>query len=280
VSKATLGILVYLGITFVLAWVLWLIPMKMHIPPQSPSFQLAVAPGTFAPAVAAFIVRKWATGEGFGDAGLRFALDRFPYYAFALLIPLVVVAAIMVLASALGVSTPDFTLKRGLAVLRPSLVHQTTPPPLAVLVVNFLISSVLLTPLYLGEEFGWRGYLQIRLLADRPALAAVATGLIWGVWHYPLVLLGYQYPDRPQLGLAVMPVSGVMLSIFFGWLQSATGSVWTPSLAHSATNILGGSLVALLYMGGPNWIHVNYLGTLGWVPFGILCAWILLTGRL
>ena len=54
--------------------------------------------------------------------------------------------------------------------------------------------AVLMTPLLWGEEFGWRGYLQLRLFPGRPVSAAIATGLIWAVWHYPLTLRGYDYP--------------------------------------------------------------------------------------
>ena len=71
-----------------------------------------------------------------------------------------------------------------------------------------------------------------------------------------------------------------MLSIIFGWLRTRTGSIWPASLAHSATNAVGGSLTLLLFTGGPNWIFVSYVGVLGWVPLGILCAWIVLTGQL
>jgi hypothetical protein len=140
--------------------------------------------------------------------------------------------------------------------------------------------ALVATPILWGEEFGWRGYLQIRLLGHRPLLAAVSTGLIWGVWHYPINLRGYNYPDQPILGLFVFPVGAILLSIIFGWLRLRIGSVWSASLAHSATNAIGGSLTMLLFMGGPNWISVSYLGLLGWVPLGALCAWIVFSGQL
>ncbi len=39
----------------------------------------------------------------------------------------------------------------------------------------------------LGEELGWRGYLQPRLLSTlNPVLAGVIIGAIWTVWHIPL----------------------------------------------------------------------------------------------
>jgi membrane protease YdiL (CAAX protease family) len=136
------------------------------------------------------------------------------------------------------------------------------------------------TPILWGEEFGWRSYLQLRLLGQRPVLAALTTGLIWGVWHFPLILRGYNYPDHTILGLFVFPVSTMLLSIIFGWLRLRTGSIWSSSLAHAATNVIGGSLTLLLFVGGANWISVSYLGLLGWLPLGALCAWIVFTGQL
>jgi hypothetical protein len=75
-------------------------------------------------------------------------------------------------------------------------------------------------------------------------------------------------------------VSTILLSIIFGWLRLRTGSVWAPSLAHAATNAIGGSLTMLLFAGGPDSIFVGYLGLLGWLPLGVLCAWIVFSGQL
>lgn len=50
--------------------------------------------------------------------------------------------------------------------------------------LSMLAAALIYTPIIWGEEFGWRGYLQIRLLAQRPLQAAVVTGLIWGIWHF------------------------------------------------------------------------------------------------
>ena len=115
----------------------------------------------------------------------------------------------------------------------------------------------------------------------RPTLiAAVATGVIWSLWHLPLNLRGYNFPDQPILGMLVFTVSAIMLSIIFGWLRTKTGSIWSASLGHSATNAIGGNLTLLLFIGAPNWILVSYVGILAWIPLAILCAWIILTGQL
>jgi membrane protease YdiL (CAAX protease family) len=275
------GIVAYLVICFGLAWTLWTIPLLTAA--DGPLFQFTILPGAFAPAVAAFVVRRWVTGEGFADAGLNPRLRRgWRHYLFALLWPLVAAAAIIALGAALGLSRPDFSALRAMGGLAPGAEVPPFPTALwPVVPLQLLVVAVVATPVLWGEEFGWRGYLQTRLLADRPLPAAVATGLIWGVWHYPLMIFaGYNFPDDRLLGLLVFPVSAVLLSIVFGWLMQETGSVWAPSLAHSATNVVGSSLALLLFFGGPNWILLSSVGVLAWVPLGALCLWIVATGRL
>jgi len=282
-NDKTRGILIYLLIAFGMAWVLWEIPWRLGLSPRNPFFQLAALPGAFAPAVATVVVRKWVTREGFEDAGLRLNLRKWRYYLVAWLLPLPVTAVIVALAVALGIGQPDFSLMRALSALAPEGTSLPSAFPanlLPLIVVQSLVTALVATPILWGEEFGWRGYLQLRLLGQRPLLAAVTTGLIWGVWHYPINLRGYNYPDHPILGLILFPVSTTLISIIFGWLRLRTGSIWAASLAHAATNAVGGSLTMLLFAGGPDPIFVTYLGVLGWLPLGALCAWIVFSGQL
>jgi uncharacterized protein len=285
-GPAKRGVAVYLLLAFSMAWIPWSIAWFAGVSADNLlKFQVAILPGTFAPAIAAWLVRKWVTREGFADAGLRLTPFRLRYYVFALLLPFAVVATIVMLAMILGSSRPDWSVQRALRVLMLGLSGSTrlpaTPPHFwLVLPVVLPLQSILVTPILWGEEFGWRGYLQVRLFARRPLLAAFGTGLIWGVWHYPLILMGYQYPRDRLLGLTVFPVSTILLSIIFGWLRLRSGSIWSTCVAHAATNAIGGGLIFLLFSGGPNWILVSYLGVFGWLPLAAVCAWILITGRL
>ena len=276
------GVAVYLLITFGLAWVLWEIALMLGPGADSPLFQLTILPGALSPALAAVVVRKWVTREGFSDAGLRLNIDRWRYYLAGWCLPLVAVLAIVVLAVGLGLSEPDFTLDRALRQLAPEETEIPSLPTglFAILPFQLMISALVVTPILWGEEFGWRGYLQVRLMGHRPLLAAVVTGFIWALWHLPINLRGYNFPEQPMLGLLVFTVSAIMLSIIFGWLRVRTGSIWAASLGHSATNAIGASLTLLLFWGGPNWLFVSYVGILGWLPLGALCAWIVLTGQL
>jgi membrane protease YdiL (CAAX protease family) len=105
--------------------------------------------------------------------------------------------------------------------------------------------SVLVAPLVLGEELGWRGYLQLRLFPAQPFLAALATGLIWGVWHYPLILSRGEPTSSIKLTLITLPVATMTLSVFLGWIKSVTAAVWATSLAHASNNTSNHSLQRL-----------------------------------
>ena len=281
-SNKTKGIVAYLLITFLLAWALWEIPIRLGNSLKSPLFQFFALPGTFSPAIAAFIVRKWVTHEGFSDAGLKPNLKtKWRYYLIAWLLPLFVSAIIIGLVVVFGIAHPDFTFQRAIDVLAPGTKVPAIPSFVLVIAPVYLLIAALFSTFFLfGEEFGWRGYLQMRLFSDNPLLAAVTTGIIWGVWHYPINIRGYNFPEHPILGLLVFPVTTVMLSIIFGWLRLRSGSVWASCLAHAATNSIGTTLTMALFLGGGDSIFFSYLGLLGWIPLGALCLWIVLTGRL
>ncbi len=275
-SRRSKGVLSYLALTFGAAWGLWAIPLRLGLQPRDPRFQLAILPAAFAPALAAAIVRRWVTGEGFDDAGLRPNLRSWRLYLLAWPYPLVVAGFILVLTTALGLAQPDWSLQRALQAL--GAPPDALPLPgrllLPLMAAQSLLTGLLATPILLGEEFGWRSYLRLRIAPERPLLAAVATGVIWSLWHLPLNLRGHDFTDHPLLWPAVFTVTTILLSIFFGWLRQRTDSVWAPSLAHAATNAVAGSLSLLLFFGGPNPIFVGSAGALSWLPLGALCLWI------
>jgi membrane protease YdiL (CAAX protease family) len=277
------GVISYIVLAYGLAWILWEVPIRLlGASPRDPTlFQFVALPGAFAPAVAALIVRQWITREGFADSGLRPNLRKgWSYYLAGWLLPLPVLAVIVGLAWALSLARPDFTLLSGIGSLGLDLPPSAAPSLLGLaLPFLLLVNALLAFPLLWGEEFGWRGYLQVRLFPERPLLAAVSTGIIWSLWHLPLNLRGYNFPGYPLLGMLVFTVSAVLLSIIFGWLRLASDSVWAPTLAHAATNAVGASTI-LLWFGGAKPLWVGYLGILAWVPLGAVCLWIVLTGRL
>lgn len=274
------SILAFLAMAFALAWIPWEIVIRMGISVHAPMFQLASLPSAFAPAFAAFVVRRWITREGFTDAGLRLHLSKWRYYLVGWLLPLVVVGCIVVSAPLLGIGKADFSLVRGVRALLPPGATPRHAVNVWVLLLTLPVVSIFAAPVSFGEEFGWRSYLQLRLFPNQPVLSAVVTGLIWSSWHLPVLVRGYAFPDHPYSGVAVFSVSCVLLSIIFGWLRLQTGSIWSCSLAHAATNGIGGNMTFLLFSGGANLLLVSDTGMLAWIPLGALSAWIVFTGQL
>lgn len=107
---------------------------------------------------------------------------------------------------------------------------------LALLAAGLDDRAIALAPIIFGEEFGRRGYLQARLLSDRFPLAALVTGVIWGIWPYPLILLGGEPTADPFLTFAVFPIATTTTAVFLGLVRLRTGSVWPGCVAHAASN--------------------------------------------
>ena len=261
-SRHAWRITAFLLAAFAGAWLIWGVAWLLDAFDTSSSGQLFVAVGAFSPAIASIVVRR-LSGEGFGDAGLRLKFRRHArYYLVAWLLPLPVLGVVIVVAVALGL---------------PVAHRDVSLAP----VLTALVATLLATPLFFGEEMGWRGYLQIRLFAGRrPLLAAVITGLVWGVFHLPVILAGFEGYENIALGVAVFPVFTVLLSVIFGWLRERADSIWVTCLAHSASNFTGGALSAYLFVGTGSFILTSFAGVIAWVPLGVICAWIVLTGRL
>ncbi|WP_322480616.1 type II CAAX endopeptidase family protein [Thermogemmatispora sp.] len=278
-----IGIIAYLLITFAGAWLCWGLSQLAGIAVGSPLFQGVTLLSGFMPAIAALIVRLWITREGLSDAGLSLSLrgGKWRYYLFALLLPLINMGLIISVSLLFGIARPDLTLQHFLKLSVPTVHSGSLPLALwPVVLLQLLIFAVLVTPILWGEEFGWRSYLQLRLCARRPLLAAIVTGVIWGCWHLPLIFMGYEGYPNPWWGSMLFILFTIGLSIIFGWLRLRSGSIWASSLAHAATNVIGGDLSAMLFAGDPRFFVVAYHGVLSILLLSCLAGWLILSGRL
>jgi hypothetical protein len=115
----------------------------------------------------------------------------------------------------------------------------------------------------LGEEVGWRGWLLPKLMPLGTLPALLVSGVIWGLWHAPVILLGYNYPDAPGwLALTAMVGMCTVIGAVFGWLRLRSGSVWPAALAHAAFNGAAGSY--LLFARAGEHVDTTQATVLGW----------------
>jgi membrane protease YdiL (CAAX protease family) len=112
------------------------------------------------------------------------------------------------------------------------------------------LQSVLLAPILaiviaLGEEYGWRGYLQSELLKLGRVRGVLLLGVIWGAWHWPIILMGFNYPDHPLLGLVLMALYTTGLAVVLGYAVLRSGSVLLAAYLHALNNQVAAYIVAL-----------------------------------
>jgi membrane protease YdiL (CAAX protease family) len=156
----------------------------------------------------------WAT-LGLHRLGLR-------YWALALLGPLVLMVVLY-----------------GIAWISP--VGQFVVPDgftWALLATNLSTGLGIAFALALGEEIGFRGYALPHLMQLGPTRALLLSGLMFALWHFPLMLLT---PVYPVLGswLIIGPILLLTLTfagVFYGYLRLMSRSVWPSTLAHGVIN--------------------------------------------
>ncbi len=98
-----------------------------------------------------------------------------------------------------------------------------------------------------GEELGWRGYLQPRLEAHGVGSAFVIVGLLWGIYHLPVVLAaGYE----SELGRAAIPlllINAIADSYLWAIVCTATGSLYPAIWFHVFHNLASQWLMPRLF---------------------------------
>ena len=222
-------VILFVVLAFGLAWVwsgVWLLPYLGDLLTQSttPTDMLgrlgpaATLPTMLTPMVAALIMRIFVSKEGVkGSLGL---LRSPKYYLAALIVPAVFVTGVVLIVQALGLGEFRWSEATWFVYLM------------------LLVIAVPVTLFTFGEEYGWRGYLLPRLLPLGEIRASVLLGVIWGVWHLPLILAGLNYPGvNVWMAIIVFTFVTVALSFTYTWFYVASsGSVLVAAVFHASTN--------------------------------------------
>ena len=271
------GIISFLSITFVVTYAieggLILSGFRMT---QLPAIfgQLIVAAVMWVPALATVLTIKLVTREGFAIVNFRFGSWK-PYLTSGLLVPVCFVL-IYGLTWLLGLGQPDWELVQFLAAIRLAAGTDLPAMPSSVLVLPVLfVVTLVISPFInglfgFGEELGWRGYLLPKLMVLGKVKAYLLLGIVWGLWHLPLILIGFTYPDQPILGvlvfIALTTTFGIYLnelvlhhesSILAGWVHGVFNSqklgIW-PLIFPSINPLIGGfagivGIIVWLFLG-------------------------------
>lgn len=247
----------------------------------------------FTPALATVVVvflMRTPRGERLRFLGiwpLRPAKRVVWFTVAAVFAPVFLVVLSLGVAALLGWVTLDLVNFSGFAeTLAASLPEaaQSMLPPIGTLVIIQLASiplgALINSFLAFGEEIGWRGWLvpALRPLGTWPAL--ILSGVIWGIWHSPLILLGYNFGLTDWRGVALMTVGCVAWGVLLGWSRLRSGSVWPAVFGHGALNAAAG-IVGLFAAAGSEIdpALVLPLGVSGWIAIAATVIVLVLCGQ-
>ena len=188
------------------------------------------------PAVAS-VVARLVLREGFADVSFRIGGSRgWKAIVVALIFPIVV-----------GLISYGIAWTTGLVHFNPQPIALAarfvgdTASPLVIFMVNLAVATTIVTIFSVrtaaGEEIGWRGYMLTRLIDAGLPKPVLLSGVIWGLWHVPLILGGvYLAGPPPILSASLWIVTATAFSFVFARLRLATGSVWPAIILHAAWN--------------------------------------------
>lgn len=280
------GILAFLGITFGITYAVEFTMMLAGVRFDEASTgmiagQLVVMAMMWVPTLAALLTARFITREETDRFGLRLGAIR-PYFVWMLLLPLIF-ALIYGLCWLLGLVQPDFTLSIFINMMVESGAELGEVPPSGLIVLALFVATTLTAPflnglIALGEEIGWRGYLLPRLMPLGKPLAYLISGVVWALWHLPLILMGFGYPGYPLAGIFAFIALVSALNVIENELYLRQNSTILAAWIHGVFNAQKLGIWGLIFVGA-NPLIGGYTGIVGIIIMWIVAGSVLLRGR-
>ncbi|RMG61722.1 MAG: CPBP family intramembrane metalloprotease [Bacteroidetes bacterium] len=271
------------GISWAIAAVLYLLSQGE---PNQIVMMVASSLFMWGPALAVLIVQKGFYKESLAPYGWTFKRLNGIWLLLSLAVPLVIfllyLGTVALLGNGLGLpgmGTVDLS-REGLIAQIELLAAQAGQPAntggltslplpgwllLLVMMLAAVIPGASLNAFFaFGEELGWRGLMQEETRSLGFWRSNLLIGIVWGIWHSPLLLMGHNYGDSGWLGIPVMAAFCVGMSFVMGYLAQRTGSIIGPSMLHGVVNAVAG--FSILYVHGSDPLIGGVAGLAGAVP--------------
>ena len=132
----------------------------------------------------------------------------------------------------------------------------------SIVMLLLLIPSSLITAT--GEEIGWRGFLLPKMTElFSIKVSILLCGLIWAIWHFPLMLAGlYESGTSTWYQLSMFAIQTVAMTAIMAYVRLKSNSVWPAIVLHASHNYVDQVLC------GPLTSHMNqayYVGETGFI---------------
>lgn len=281
-TMAKKRLLWFIGLTFVITWIIFgQIPLRGLTYGTGVTIYIVMA-AMFVPATGNLLTRL-ITGEGFGNMMLR---PNFKGHLKSYLLLYFGPTALLLVSAVLYFLVVPGSFDAQLTVLQQAAATAGGKLTAQTLLLITVLQIVLIGPIIniiptLGEELGWRAYLlpNLReLMSDRAAL--VVTGIIWGLWHAPIIAMGHNYGTSyvgyPWLGILAMVAFCVWLGVIEGYMTLKLNSVIPAAMIHSLVNAGAGLPILMAKSGYNPLLGPAITGIIGGLPIIVLAIWILI----
>lgn len=232
----------------------------------------------FVPALCVVIVKKFIHKEKIkNDLQISFKLNRWFFVAW-LIMPVISFCTLGISLLFPEVSySPEMTgmLKRFEGTMTPEQIEQmknsiaTLPvSPIVLTLGQALLAGITVNAVAaFGEELGWRGFLLDEFNGMSFVKASVIIGLIWGIWHAPLILMGHNYPQHPQIGVMMMTGLCILLTPMLLYIAIKSKSVIAAAIMHGTMNAIAG--ISIMLIDGGNDLTTGITGLAGFITLAI-----------
>lgn len=280
---------IFVALTYFLSYTLANLYFALGGQMGSPEALVMTLVYMFIPMGSAIVVQKLIYKQPvIGPLGISFRFNR--WFLIAWLVP-PVIAFITLGVSLLFpgiVYTPDMAgmYERFQGLLTPEQIEamklQSAEMPLHPIwlgLLQGLIAGITVNAVAgFGEELGWRGLLHRELGYLGFWRSSAVIGLIWGLWHAPIILQGYNYPQHPLAGVGMMTGFTILLSPIFNYIRLKSGSVVAAAILHGSLNGTFG-LAVILIKGGDD-LTVGVTGLAGLIALAMANVGLLLFDRI
>jgi len=269
----------FIGLTYFFSWAIVIIFLVLGGSWNSSYTLIILIAFMFVPSIITIILQKMVCKEPLKKPlGISFKPNR--YFLVAWLSPPVIALA------TLGISllfpgieyTPGmegmierfrFTLTTTqLEELQRQIVESPIHPFWIALLQGLVAGPTINTIAGFGEELGWRGFLQKELSKLNFWKSSMMIGVIWGIWHAPIILQGHNYPQHPSVGVIMMIIFTLLLSPIFSYVRIKAKSVIAAAIIHGSLNATVG--LAIMPIRGGNDLTIGVTGLSGFIILTII----------
>lgn len=271
--------IVFVGLSLVLAW---LVALPLWLSQSRPTWLIQVtALGMMPmPTLAAIITHRiYHSDKPFIDVtalrgGKPLTVLRWCCVAsFSVVIQLIATIMVGALSGAGNFSFSDAAVHARLPHVPgvSSALDPSTLPPAWLLLVIALVSGIIGGFSFnaiaaLGEEVGWRGWWASQRQGQNFWVNAVVIGAIWGLWHLPINMVGYNYPGANRVAACSMfVVYCICAGSLLLELRNRSHSIYPAAVAHSTINGLVGICALFMDSSPTMWLVYSPTGVVGCV---------------